>query len=53
MQNFALISGTVAIFSLGLIDKHIDKNIFRIGKWVLGISALLFVISEGIVLLGA
>ena len=53
MQNVALISGIVAVMSLGLIDTHIDKNIFRIGKIVLGVAALVFVISEGIVLMGA
>ncbi len=52
MQNLALISGVVAVLSLGLIDTHIDKNIFRIGKIALGISALIFVVSEGMILMG-
>ena len=37
MQNLALISGVVAVLSLGLIDTHIDKNLFRIGKIVLAV----------------
>jgi len=52
MQNFAITCGTIAICSLGLIDSHIDRNLFRIGKWVLGIFGLLFAVSEGMVLLG-
>ena len=39
MQNLALISGVVSVLSLGLIDTHIDKNLFRIGKIVLGPAA--------------
>jgi hypothetical protein len=53
MQNFALTCGALAIFSLGLLDAHIDKSLFLIGKWALGIFGLLFVVSEGMVLLGA
>lgn len=53
MQSFALTCGAIAIFSLGLIDTHIDKTLFRIGKWALGIFGVLFVVSEGMVLLGA
>ena len=52
MQSLALISGIVAVLSLGLIDTHIDKNIFRVGKITLGISTLIFIVSEGMVLMG-
>ena len=53
MQNLALISGIVSMLSLGLIDTHIDKNLFRVGKIVLGVSALIFIVSEVIVATGA
>ena len=53
MQNIALISGVVAVLSLSLIDTHIDKNLFRIGKIVLGVSALIFIVSEVIITTGA
>ncbi len=52
MQNLALISGVVAVLSLGLIDTHIDKNLFRLGKISLAISALIFVVTQGMVLMG-
>ena len=52
MQNLALISGVVSVLSLGLIDTHIDTNLFRIGKIVLGVSALIFIASEVILSTG-
>lgn len=53
MQNLAMISGIVSMLSLGLIDTHIDKNLFRLGKIALGVSALIFIVSEVIVVTGA
>ena len=52
MQTIALTSGVFAVLSLGLSDTHIDKNLFRVGKIALSISALVFVISEAMIYFG-
>ncbi len=52
MQSFALLFGITGVVSLCLIDSHIDKKLYRAGKWGLGASALLFVVSQGLALAG-
>ena len=50
MKPYALVFGIVALVSACFTDNQIQPGIAKVGRWVLLVSSVLFVITESIVL---
>ena len=51
MKGYAVLSGVLALCSLGFIDNHIQPGVAKVGRVVLVLSSIVFLITESIYLM--